>query len=246
MCNFLGLDNLEGKTFLDIGCGSGLFSYAAHQLGAKRIVSFDVDPFSVRCCNHMKERVGNPNNWEIIEGSILNQELVERLGSFDVVYSWGVLHHTGAMWDAIRNAAGLVKPGGRFYIAIYNRLEYDTLKRYRGSHGWLRLKKLYNRSGWLGKRLLEGWFAGVDIAKYLLTFRNPFREIRNYQEKRGMSWWYDIVDGLGGYPYEFATTGEVFNFCHVELGFQLERLKQASSIGCHEFLFIRSETKQVP
>lgn len=236
---FLGLPDLKGLTFMDIGCGSGLFSYAAHALAAEHITSLDVDPLSVQCCLAMKERAGNPENWDVLHGSILDPPTLQRLPSVDVVYSWGVLHHTGDMWTAIRNAAACVKPGGRFFISIYNRVEYDSLTSYRGSPGWLRLKRIYNRSGWLGKRTMECWFAGKDIAASLASLRNPLRQIRQYRDKRGMSWWYDIVDWLGGYPYEFASSGEVFEFCHRELGLSLERLRTTSSIGCNEFLFRR-------
>jgi 2-polyprenyl-6-hydroxyphenyl methylase/3-demethylubiquinone-9 3-methyltransferase len=237
--NFLGLQDLKGLTFMDIGCGSGLFSYAAHALAAERVISFDFDPFSVQCCLQMKERAGDPENWDVFQGSILDPNTLQRLPSVDIVYSWGVLHHTGDMWAGIRNAAQCVKPGGRLFISIYNRLEYDSLTGYRGSHAWLKLKRVYNRSGWVGKRAMESWFAIKDIAASIVSLRNPLRQIRQYKNKRGMSWWYDIADWLGGYPYEFASAGEVFEFCRHELGLSLEKLKTTSSIGCNEFLFIR-------
>ena len=113
------------------------------------------------------------------------------------------------------------------------------MTRYRGSHGWLRLKRAYNRRGRIGKRAMEGWFAGKDILASLVSFRNPLRQITQYKNKRGMSWWHDIVDWLGGYPYEFASAGEVFQFCRRELGLNLEKLKTTSSIGCNQFLFSR-------
>ena len=244
--SFLGLPHLRGLTFMDIGCGSGLFSFAAHALAAEQITSFDVDPLAVQCCLNMKQRAGNPGNWEVFQGSILDPKTLEHLPSVDVVYAWGVLHHTGDMWTAIRNAAQFAKPGGRFFISIYNRLEYDSFTSYRGSHGWLRLKRAYNRRGSLGKRAMECCFAGKDIAASLLSLRNPLRQIRQYRNRRGMSWWYDIVDWLGGYPYEFASAGEVFDVCRRELGLTLERLRTTSSIGCNEFLFSRPAARPSP
>jgi 2-polyprenyl-3-methyl-5-hydroxy-6-metoxy-1,4-benzoquinol methylase len=234
---FLNLSRFDGRTFLDVGCGSGVFSHAAFTLGAKQVTSFDVDPLSVRCCEYMRERAGNPSNWAVLHGSILDDAFVATLPAADIVYSWGVLHHTGDMWRAIRNAASLVKPNGLFFIAIYNKVEFDSLKSYRGSHGWVRLKRRYNQSGRLGKRALEGIFAAKDIAKWIVTLRNPFAEIRAYKAMRGMSWWYDIVDWLGGYPYEFASPADIFAFCHGELGFKLENMSTCTSIGCNEFLF---------
>jgi SAM-dependent methyltransferase len=109
---FLQRDSLEGLTFVDVGCGSGLFSWAALKLGAKRIVSFDVNPSSVACCKQLRTDEGEPEHWTVLEASILDEEAVRALGEFDVVYSWGVLHHTGRMWEAIESAASLVKPGG--------------------------------------------------------------------------------------------------------------------------------------
>lgn len=233
----LQVQDLHGRTFLDIGCGSGLFSYVAHSLGAARVISLDVDPLSVECARQMKKRAGNPDNWEILHGSILDLAFVRTLPKVDIVYSWGVLHHTGDMWQAIRNAGSLVRPGGRFAIAIYNKVEYTTFRNWRGSYKWLRIKRAYNRSGRAMKRVMEAGLATKDIAAMLLRLRNPVAEIRAYNRKRGMNWWYDKIDWLGGYPYEFASTGEIFTFCHDELGMQLERMYAASSIGCHEFLF---------
>jgi 2-polyprenyl-6-hydroxyphenyl methylase/3-demethylubiquinone-9 3-methyltransferase len=244
--HLLRTESLEGKTFIDIGCGSGLFSYVAHQLGAERIVSIDVDPKSVECARFMKAQAGSPASWEIQHASILDDAFVRSLPKFDVVYSWGVLHHTGSMWQAIRNAASLVKPGGRFAIAIYNKIEYNTLKHWRGSYMWLRIKRAYNRGGAIRKRALELAFASKDVVAMLVRLRNPLREIRSYKQKRGMSWWHDHIDWLGGYPYEFATAGEIFEFCHNEFGMNLERLYTTQSIGCHEFLFTVPEAHSKP
>lgn len=234
----LRVRNLDGLTFLDVGCGSGLFSRVAHSLGAARIVSFDVDPLSVECCLRMRSEAGNPANWNVLHGSILDDSFVRTLPRADVVYSWGVLHHTGDMWRAIRNAADLVRPGGRFAIAIYNKVEYDTLRSWRGSYWWLRMKRAYNRGGPATKRAMEWTLASKSVAGMLLRLHSPMREIRDYKHRRGMSWRYDMIDWLGGYPYEFASAGEIFSFCHDELGMQLGRLRTAHATGCHEFLFV--------
>ena len=91
-------------TFLDVGCGSGLHSPAALTAGAKRIVSFDLDSDSVETSRRLWELVGKPKNWVICQGSILDHEFVTTLEPADIVYSWGVLHHTGDMWTALRYA----------------------------------------------------------------------------------------------------------------------------------------------
>jgi 2-polyprenyl-6-hydroxyphenyl methylase/3-demethylubiquinone-9 3-methyltransferase len=237
--------DLKGLSFLDVGCGSGLFSYVAHSLGASHVTSFDVHPLSVECCRHMRATAGDPVTWEVLQGSILDEAFIKTLPRADIVYSWGVLHHTGSMWQAIRNAASLVRPGGHLAIAIYNKLEYRTFRNWRGSHQWLKIKRCYNHSGRFGKSLLEWAWAGKDVVGMLGRLRNPLGEIRAYKQKRGMSWWYDVVDWLGGYPYEFASAGEIFQFCHDELGMQLEQLHTVSSLGCHEFLF-RLPVREAP
>jgi len=244
LSEFLELPSLEGKMFLDIGCGSGLFSFAAFNLGASRVVSIDVDPFSVQCCEHMAKKVNAPDNWSIKEGSILDKQLISELGSFDIVYSWGVLHHTGRMWEAIRNSAELVNAEGYYYISIYNRVEGRM-----GSQRWLKRKRLYNHSGKIVKFCLELRHMAVFFAAHLRGLRNPLTIIKNYSSMRGMSWRRDITDWVGGYPYEFATVEEIFRFMKTDFPeFQLANIKTTNSLSTNWFLFRRvspSEGKQV-
>lgn len=230
--DFMEIDNLKGKIFMDIGCGSGLFSAAAFKLNAKKIISFDVDLFAVKCCKHLKNKLGNPNNWEVFKGSVLDDSLISKLPKADAVYSWGVLHHTGNMWKAIKNAARLVNDNGYFYIAIYNKVET-----WGSSHFWLKVKKLYNRLPKAGKLLMELFYMLMFFLKKILFFRNPFKVIKSYKTKRGMSWRRDITDWLGGYPYEFATIEEVFNFCNKKLGLTLINIKSTNTRGNNQFLF---------
>lgn len=236
LSGFLKLQKLDGLSFLDIGCGSGLFSLAAYRLGALKIVSFDIDPFSVECCEYLRGKVGNPDNWAVTTGSILDESFLKGIEKADIVYSWGVLHHTGYMWQAIRNAGCVVTPGGLFFIAIYNKVEGLF-----GSNTWLKLKRTYNRSSRIVKKLLEFSLIILIISKMLLTLKNPIYEIKNYKRFRGMSFRTDIRDSLGGYPYEFAVPEEVFRFCRQELGFILENMKTVNNLGLNEFLFRRPE-----
>jgi 2-polyprenyl-6-hydroxyphenyl methylase/3-demethylubiquinone-9 3-methyltransferase len=239
---FLQRDSLEGLTFVDVGCGSGLFSWAALKLGAKRIVSFDVNPSSVACCKQLRADEGEPEHWTVLEASILDEEAVRALGEFDVVYSWGVLHHTGRMWEAIENAASLVKPGGLMWIAIYNRADGIGLYsdgRVGSSRFWEREKIFYNRLPKLGQLAMDYAAASGMVAAYLLSGRNPVQEIRQHNQNRGMSWLVDIRDWLGGWPYEYASVEEIFSFVQKRLGYTLENVISTNSLRNNEYLFRR-------
>ena len=107
-----GSSDLLGKTFLDIGSGSGLFSLAARKMGAK-VYSFDYDPISVACTVELRSKYfPDESEWIVKEGSVLDRCFLKGLDFFDVVYAYGSLHHTGDMWTALANAASLAKSGG--------------------------------------------------------------------------------------------------------------------------------------
>src|SRR5215204_5511654 len=81
----LEVESLAGRTFLDIGSGSGLFSLAARRLGA-RVHSFDFDPKSVACTRELKKKhFHDDESWKIQEASVLDTEFMKSLGQFDVV-----------------------------------------------------------------------------------------------------------------------------------------------------------------
>jgi 2-polyprenyl-6-hydroxyphenyl methylase/3-demethylubiquinone-9 3-methyltransferase len=231
----LGVETLAGKSFLDIGSGSGVFSLAARGLGA-RVVSFDYDPESVACTTHLRATYFRDDpNWQVFAASILDGARVGELGTFDFVYSWGVLHHTGAMWTALGNAASAVAPGGRLFIALYN-------DQGRASGAWLRVKRAYNglpkglRWLVLGPAFLRLW--GPTTLRDLFAGR-PFQTWRNYGkgDARGMTAWRDVVDWVGGLPFEVAKPEQVFDFLQ-ERGFRLDRLVTcAGGHGCNEYVF---------
>ena len=240
--DLVGVD-LAGQYLLDIGCGSGLFSLGAHDLGAARVVSVDVDPSSVASTRNLRERAGSPESWTVVPGSILDPLLIDELDPADVVYSWGVLHHTGDMWTAIRNAAKLVKPGGLFVIAIYNDARG---KRFINAERWLTIKRAYNRSPRLGKRAMELLYTGWFAADELRGGKNPRTVIREYRHSRGMAYKTDVVDWLGGYPYEFASADEIAGFCEKSCGLETVRIERVSdtNLANNEFVFRRPASPQ--
>lgn len=230
----LSLDSLAGMTFLDAGCGSGLFSLAAAQLGAT-VHSFDLDPKSVRATRELKRRYRPHDScWSIEEGSILAREYVNRLDKFDLVYSWGVLHHTGDMWRALGHAAELVADHGCLFISIYN----DQGKT---SQRWRAVKRAYNRLGPGGSRAL---LLACAVRLFLpamvraaLSGRSPMSVFKNEDVRgRGMSPWHDLVDWVGGYPFEVATPEAILNFFR-QRGFELLNLRTCGGgIGCNEYV----------
>lgn len=228
------LNDLRGASFLDIGCGSGLFSLAARRLGA-RVHSFDYDPRSVACTAELRRRYfPEDSNWRVTPGSVLDEAFVKSLEQFDVVYSWGVLHHTGAMWQALDNVRDLVKPEGRLALAIYN--DQGTASRY-----WLIVKKTYNRLP-AGLRWLTLWPAFIRLwgPTFIRDFvrGTPFRTWTGYSDTRSMSPWRDVVDWVGGYPFEVAKPEEVFEFYRTK-GFKMIRLNTCGGgHGCNEFVFV--------
>jgi 2-polyprenyl-6-hydroxyphenyl methylase/3-demethylubiquinone-9 3-methyltransferase len=227
---------LDRMSFLDIGCGSGLFSLAARRLGA-RVHSFDYDPQSVACAQELRRRYfPDDSAWTISTGSVLQREFVDSLGKFDVVYSWGVLHHTGSMWQALELAQLPVAEGGKLFLAIYN-------DQGRASRSWLKIKRAYNRlPGGLRFTVLWPSFLrlwGPTTLRDFLRGR-PFHTWRTYGSERGMSPWRDVVDWVGGYPFEVAKPEEVFDF-YYSRGFALLKLKTcAGGHGCNEFVFERN------
>jgi SAM-dependent methyltransferase len=235
--DMLEAEDLRGQRFLDIGSGSGLFSLAARRLGA-RVHSFDYDPQSVACTAELRRRYfPSDAEWRVEQGSVLDESYMRRLGEFDVVYSWGVLHHTGALWRAVELATIPVAAGGRFFILIYNKQRplvtaFTT---------WMKKRTAaLPRSGQaLVAAAYIAWHEPVALLSDLYRRRNPLRRYGGYKANRGMSRWYDVVDWVGGYPYEPASPEEVFDFCR-RRGFTLDRLVTCGGEhGCNQYVFTR-------
>lgn len=224
--DWLGRRAVAGKTVLDVGSGSGIHSLAFHRMGARRIVSFDYDRLSVEATRTLWEKEGRPGNRTVSRGSVLDDEFVRTLGRFDVVYAWGVLHATGDLWRAVEQCCAMVERGGTLWISVYAKgPEYARD---------LAMKERFNAASVLGKR----WTLWSKIARMMLSRarhrRNPFGW--NENRARGMNVYHDLVDWLGGLPYEVANADEIERFCKKH-GFVSTRKKVMSEGSCSIYVF---------
>ncbi len=223
---------LKSRSFLDVGFGQGLTALCAADAGAA-VCCLDVNP---RCAEALEltsqfflPKVKEKLN--LIVGSILSSSDVRTLreksgDGYDVVHSWGVLHHTGDLQQAFANCAGLVKPGGHLIVAIYNRHWSSPL--------WERIKRLYCRLPRIGQKTMIGLFVPVIyLAKLLVTRRNPL------EKERGMDFLVDIVDWVGGYPYEYAVIDEVLDLGNKNSLQTLRVTPAGVPTGCNEFVFTK-------
>ncbi len=222
----IGREKVRGSTFLDIGCGSGIFAIAASLAGAQKVVGIDISKDSIEASISNKKRFANQNAIEFFHKSIFDDN-ISQMGKFDIVYSWGVLHHTGNMYKAVDIASELVAPQSLFVIAIYNK--------HWSSGAWKVIKRFYNAMPkfvqWL---MIWIFYLIIAMAKLIVSRKNPFKK------RRGMSFYCDVIDWIGGYPYEYATGEEIIN--HLEkTGFKcIKYVKPPLPTGCNEFVFLKA------
>lgn len=204
----LDMERLDGLRFLDAGSGSGLFSLAARALGAS-VHSFDFDADSVACTRELRRRYYTDDpDWVVEQGSVLDADYLAGLGTYDIVYCWGVLHHTGDMWRGLELIHERVAADGALFIMIY-------MDRGWKSKAWRAVKRLYN-AGFVGRGLVLAvmipYFVLRGLVGDILHGKNPLTRYREYDQRRGMSRYHDWIDWIGGYPYEVATREEIVSF----------------------------------
>ncbi len=242
LARLLGRETLSGLRFLDIGSGSGLHSLAALMLGASEVVAVDLDADSVATTRSLLARFAPNDKWKADRRSIFEMHPQE-FGTFDIVYSWGVLHHTGAMFEAIEKAAALVNGSGELCLALYGRTWLCGF--------WRVEKRFYSRApGWLQRALQRVFMAYYWLLQSLKALARGRRfdlrrEIDAYQQRRGMSARTDVHDWLGGYPYE-SVAPDVLRAFMANCGFVERRSFIRPGVrhglfgsGCDEYVFVR-------
>lgn len=193
------LPDIRGKTFLDIGSGSGLFSLAALRLGAARVHAIDLDEDSVATTKRVLSTFGDDSRWSVERRSVFELS-ADELGLFDIVYTWGVLHHTGDMWRAMERASEMVAPGGVLAFALYERTPLCG--------AWRFEKRAYMRAPARIQKIVMGAYIAVRKAARFMSGKGGKSQIL----ERGMNLAFDAHDWLGGYPYESTDPDEVFEF----------------------------------
>jgi SAM-dependent methyltransferase len=238
----LGIETLAGKRFLDIGCGSGLHSLAALQLGAIEVVATDIDPESVNTTARVLRQFAPAGaSYRVMQRSVFDLNTAD-LGSFDITYSWGVLHHTGDMYEALARACAMTAPSGLFVFALYAR---TWLCRY-----WRIEKKWYAAASPKRQEFARRIYIHLFRIRLLIRGRSFAAYQEKYQSNRGMDFYHDVHDWMGGYPYESISNREVDEFM-TSRGFQATRLFISNNgkifgrnvgffgSGCDEYVYVR-------
>ncbi|HRO74661.1 MAG TPA: class I SAM-dependent methyltransferase [Crocinitomicaceae bacterium] len=236
--SYLELDDLSSKTYLDAGCGSGVFSVAAQQLGAV-VTAFDIDEVALENLHAVSEKFNVPiNAIKTMKGSILDEDFITYLGKFDIVLCWGVVHHCGEMWKGIENICNTVKDGGLIHFGIYNKADnfgFYPDGRFGSSNFWKKIKKRYSKAPKFVQGIVDKLAVFGIFVIHLVSFKNPIKALRK-NERRGMNWQSDLKDWLIGYPYEYATPEEVIEFMKVR-GFTLVKLKTNNGLLTNNYVF---------
>jgi len=236
LLRLIQVDELKGKSLLDIGCGSGLHSLAALRLGARLVVAIDIDQTSVSTTQKLLDRFAGGANYTVQTQSVFDIQTAPS-DNFDIVYSWGVLHHTGAMREAIAHAAKSVKPGGYFVFALYRKTMMCGV--------WKYIKRWYAHTSRGHQQTARAIYLTLLKLRYKLGGKDLEAYKENHVSSRGMSFDHDVHDWLGGYPYESILPQEVsqlmehLNFSHIRSNIHPGGIGLFGS-GCDEYVFVKT------
>jgi Methyltransferase domain len=212
-----------------------LFSLAAVRLGCKQLLAVDLDPKSVETTRRTLSLHANGGNWDVQNVSVFHLDPT-KLGTFDTVYSWGVLHHTGAMYDAIAKASKMVAPKGTITLALYAKTPFCGM--------WRVEKRIYSQAPKWVQKVIETVYIEVVRLRLALKGESLKKRREEYWKQRGMDMYYDTRDWLGGYPYESISPKEAEDHM-AKLGFTQIRSFVTPCIGllgtgCDEYSFVKN------
>lgn len=237
LATLLGTDDLSGRTFLDIGSGSGIHALAALSLGAAQVCAVDIDRDSVEATETMLRTHASGAPVSVFQHDILGP--IDPLPASDVVYSWGVLHHTGNLELAMQNAAACVAPGGLFAFALYRKTLCCPL--------WTLEKRWYVRASDAARQRAHAAYRAAYRVGLRVIGQRYDEYVASYRSRRGMDFAHDVADWLGGYPYESIAPAAVERRMRA-LGFEpvwcnvredvVSRLGLLGS-GCDEYVYRR-------
>lgn len=166
---FLSTEDLNGKSLLDAGCGTGWFSKIASEKGAS-VTSMDLG-------ENLLAEVAKKCDSKRVVGSILEIPFPEN--TFDVVVSSEVIEHTPDPYKALHEIYRVLKPGGIMVLSTPNKFWYWTLwvanvlklRPYQGLENWsgyFQLKKECKKAGFKLEKT-----AGVHIIPFVHPLTYP-------------------------------------------------------------------------
>lgn len=113
---FVDFAAARGRDVLEMGCGSGFASQLFAEAGA-RVTAVDLTDWAIDTTRQRMRAFGLDATVQQADG----ERLPFADASFDIVFSWGVIHHTTDMDQALRELIRVLRPGGELVLMVYHR-----------------------------------------------------------------------------------------------------------------------------